>query len=274
MSKIIDNWKGSAKLKRVFIVIGVFMTLIIGVVSFFYIDSYQEQEKVKLAKILKESQESNSKKNISDFYINAFDGSSIDNFLTLLKEINISRIRLEQSGFSEYYYECDTLICNFNYKLKPGALFNVQDKKMWGLKYKATFSDDELSYTDIPSNLNNNILKDLFINESEILPPACSNVLNYLYSYNSSRSNENERIVIKSLPATSVASQENSFPQYKHSYSFMVGEFTLNYSDNSILMKAFLDRKPYRNYFLITGFNKLQDGNNIISLNGKFICKK
>ena len=274
MSKIIDNWKGSAKLKKVFIIIGVFITLVIGAVSYFYYGYYQDQEKIKSAKSLKIKQENNSKKSISDFYIKAFDGSSIDNFLILLKEINISRVRLEQSGFSEYYYQCDTLVCGFNYKLKPGALFNVQDKIMRRLKYKAAFSDDELSYAEIPSDLNNNFLKERFINESDISPPACSNVLNYLYSYNSSRSNEDERIVIKSLPATSVASQEDSFPGYKHSYGFMVSEVTLSYSDNSILMKAFFDRKPYRNYFLITGFNKSQDGNNIISLNGKFICKK
>lgn len=274
MSKIINNWKDSARLKKVLIGFGVFFILIIGVASYFYYGYHQEQEKIKLAKILKEKQEGNSKQSISDFYAKAFEGSSIDNFLILLNEINISRIRLEQSGFSEYYYQCDISACDFNYKLKSGALFNVQDKIMKKVRYKAAFSEDELSYTEIPSNLNHNTLKDHFINDGMISPPACSNVLNYLYSYNSSRSNESDRIIIKSLPATSVASQEDSFPGYKHSYGFMVGEFTVKYNDNAILMKAFFDRKPYVNYFLVTGFNKSQDGGNSISLNGKFICKK
>lgn len=274
MNEIINNWKDSVKIKKILIIVVTIIVIAVSICSYFYYSHNQEQKKIKIAKELKIKQEQTSKKSIHSFYEQAFEGGSIDRLIILLNEINRSRVNLERSGFTEYAYQCDKSTCNFNYKLRNGSLFTVQEKVVYKNNYKPSFSEKELSYEGVNSKLDGNTIKNKFYNEEKITPPSCSNVLNFIYSYNSLQDDENEKIIITSLPTTSVDSQENTYPDYQHSYGFMVGNISLTHSDNAFKMKMFWEKKPYKNYFLINDFQKTSETNNIILLNGKFICKK
>lgn len=274
MNEIINNWKDSVKIKRILIVAMVIIIVAVSLGSYLYYSHHQEQEKIKIAKELKIKQEQAGKKTIEDFYENAFEGGSIDKLVVLLNEINRSRVNIERSGFTEYAYQCNQSTCNFNYKLRQGALFSVQEKIFYKDRYKPSFSADELSYNEVLSKLDSNKIKNKFNNEEKITPPSCSNVLNFIYSYNSLQDDPNEKIIITSLPTSSVSSQEDTYPNYQYSYGFMVGNISLTHSDNAFKMKTFWERKPYKDYFLFDSFQKTSEINNIIQLNGKFICKK
>lgn len=272
MNKIIKNWRNPKKLKKILAVVGAVLVVIIGASAYFYYSNYQEQEKKRLVKQRQEQQERNNKKSITDFYVQAFSGASIDQFVNLLKEINLSRIRLEQSGFNETQYNCNASTCDFYYQLRPDAIFNVQSKMMFNQYYEPSFSASELSYSGIDSNMKKNKILELFDDNQEIKAPLCSDMLNFFYSYNSSQ--KSNGIVLKSLPMNRVESQEKSYPTYQHSLGLMIGEIAITQSsDSPLIMQAFWDKKPYRDYFLISEVSK-QGTNSSISVTGKFICKK
>lgn len=274
MNKFIDNWKNSGKIKNIAIGVSSVFVIIIGVCSYFYYSHYTEQEELRLTKERKETQERNAKKSITDFYTKAFEGANVNQLVKVLNEINLSRISLQESGFKEDYYQCNLSECEFKYILKNNAIFNTQKKIFFKKFYEPIFSDRELSYSNVESYLNKNSISELFENNKEIKLATCGDVLNYIYSYNSSRKNINDRITLTSLPENSVASQENSYPGYKHSYGFMMGKFTINYSDNPLVMKSFWFEKPFQQSFLITNLTKIKDSKNMVNLEGKFICKK
>lgn len=274
MNKFIDNWKNSGKTKQIIAIVSVSLTVAIGSCSYFYYSNYKEQEEIKLAKELKENQIKNAKKAITNYYEKAFEGASINQLVKVLGEINISRIPLLETGFNEDYYQCDINNCDFNYILRNNSIFNSQEKIFFGKHYKPIFSDRELSYSGVESELNNNTLSKFFQEDKEIKLVNCNDMLNYIYSYNSSKNSANDKITLTSLPENSVASQESSYPDYKHSYGFMVGKFTITQTDNPLMMKIFWQGKPFQNSFLITNLTKIKNTPKTVILEGKFICKK
>lgn len=274
MNKFIDNWKSSGKIKNIVIGVSIILIIIIGICAYFYYSHYTEQEEIRLAKDRKEKQIKNAQNAITDFYTKAFEGANITQLIKVLSEINISRIPLQETGFNEDYYNCNPNECDFKYVLKDNAIFNSQNKIFFEKSYEPIFSDKELSYTNVGSFMNQNSLSELFNQDKEINLVSCSDLLNYIYSYNSSKKQVNDKIIITSLPENSVASQESSYPEYRHSYGFMVGQFTVNHSDNPFIMETFWLGKPFQKSFLITGLTKMQNTKNMVTLEGKFICKK
>lgn len=274
MNNILADWKSSENTRKYLIIALVIFLIFSGFGIYLYYSHLQEQTKVKEEKERKLKQEQNSKNAITEFYTKAFEGASIVNYFSFLKESEKSRIPLLWSGFNEVQYQCNTSSCEFDYNLMPGAIFSTQKKFFFGKEYEPSFSEDNLVYSEVESNLIGNLLLDKMNNNESITAPNCSDMLNFIYSYNSSKRIKSEFININRLPVSSISSQEDSYPDYIHNYELLVGEFTVTNSNNYVEAQDFWLKKPYKDYFIITEVTKEKNNTNNLSIKGNLICKK
>ncbi|EBX3080625.1 hypothetical protein DSM69_09460 [Salmonella enterica subsp. enterica serovar Agama] len=101
----------------------------------------------------------------------------------------------------------------------------------------------------------------------------CSNLLNYLYGYNSVME-QSDRVKVSKLPYSSVANAEQQFPAYRDSYGLLTGEFEVHVPDGFSDVHLFSERNPYKDLFIVQHIEKsVKTGTDII-LKGVFVCKK
>lgn len=206
--------------------------------------------------------------NIHSFYETAFSGMDVAEFLDLYQEILRSRYPLELTGYQEVSFGCDNGNCHFSYKPKADAIFNVQEKLFRGEKYVATFAPDTADYQNIPAGSKESPMLTSFRNHEKINLPTCSDVLNYLYSYNSLSA---QPFKLDELPASSITADEESSPSNPDNQGLLTGKWSVTLEDNYFTVSAFWHSHLYADTFIIKSVEKKD---NTLNLSGNILCKK
>lgn len=208
---------------------------------------------------------------IHTFYTAALTGADIQGFLQLYGEILQSRQPIELSGFSEDSFSCTTGSCDFSYKAGENTVFSIQQKRFRGTDYPATFSQDSVDYTGIPSQMNSNPVLDAFNHrQRKITEPVCNDILNYFYSYNS-LADPGRRFTLTELPVSSVTSDEDALPGNPENLGLLVGKWSVSLPDSPLSVFSFWKDRPYAPAFI---FQSVTKKNNTIDISGTFLCKK
>ncbi|EAB2832366.1 hypothetical protein YS65_000739 [Salmonella enterica subsp. enterica] len=208
--------------------------------------------------------------NIHKFYTTALTGADARGFLSLYTEILNSRQPIELAGFREGSFSCSTESCSFSYLTGENTVFSVQDKMFRGESYAPSFSQESVDYTGIPSDMNSNPVLEAFNRQQKISEPACNDVLNYVYSYNS-LVEAGRRFTLKALPASSVSADEASLPGNPDNHGLLAGKWQVSLPDNYVSVFSFWQDRPYSSSFI---FQSVAGKQGILDISGTFLCKK
>lgn len=208
--------------------------------------------------------------NIHAFYTTALTGADARGFLALYTEILQSRQPIALAGFREDNFSCTTDTCSFSYQTGENTVFSVQDKWFRDVSYAPSFSQDSVDYTGIPSGMNSNPVLEAFNRQAEISEPACNDILNYVYSYNS-LVEAGRRFVLKELPASSVSADEGSLPGNPDNHGLLVGKWQVSLPDDYVSVFSFWQDRPYTSSFI---FQSVAGKQGNIDISGTFLCKK
>lgn len=264
-------WKDNRKsTKTLGVIILVIVLILVGSVSGWYYLVYipHKQHEEELQRKEKAIQAKISQ--VSNFYDTHLTGGSIEHLSILLSEMYKSRLKLSLSGYGEQSVDCTTTGCTFNYFIQNGHVFNLQDKDFWGRSFSGSFSEKEVSFTDIPSKLDSNILLEKYKATEGIAVPECSVMLNYIYSLNSSGIISG-KFEVTQPPASSVISVEKELNGRGKHYGLLFGSWMMETKDNSIphLISIF-NSQAFKDDFIIKNVNFKLD---VVSISGEFVCK-
>lgn len=208
--------------------------------------------------------------NIRNFYTAALSGTDVRGFLSLYTEILRSRQPLTLAGFREDNFNCTTDSCSFSYQTGENVVFSIQDMQFRNTSYVPSFSQNSVDYTGISSNMNSNPTLDAFERQQKIIEPACNDILNYIYSYNSLVDAE-RRFILTELPTSTVSADESALPGNPDNHGLLVGQWKVSLPDNYVSVFSFWQDKPYSTSFVFKSAVGKQ-GN--LDISGTFLCKK
>ncbi|EKC2495417.1 hypothetical protein OOO55_004563 [Salmonella enterica] len=207
---------------------------------------------------------------IHNFYTTALKGGDARAFLSLYTEILRSRQPIELAGFREDSFSCTPDSCSFSYLAGESTVFSVQDKHFRNESYAPSFSQESVDYTGIPSGMDSNPVLEAFNRQEKISEPACNDILNYVYSYNS-LVEAGQRFTLKVLPASSVSADEESLPGNPDNHGMLSGEWQVSLPDNYVSVHAFWENRPYSSSFI---FQSVAGKKGILDISGTLLCKK
>lgn len=273
MNRSLYNWlyRGSLSSRgRLVLLLGGTVVLLGAIVggAWYYVHSKaveKEEQERQAAAALAQKQA-----NIHDFYIQALTGTDAQGFLALYTEILRSRQPIEIAGFSESAFSCTTNNCDFSYLAESHTVFNVQDKWFRSVSYSPAFSQDSVDYTGIPSEMNGNPVLEAFNRREKISQPACNDVLNYVYSYNSLVDTA-RRFTLTALPTSSVSTDEDSLPGNPDNHGLLAGKWQVTLPDNYVSVFSFWQDRPYASSFI---FQSVAGKQGNLDISGTFLCKK
>lgn len=208
--------------------------------------------------------------NIHNFYTTALTGTDARGFLALYTEILHSRQPIALAGFREGSFSCSTDTCSFSYQAGENTVFSVQDKWFRDVSYAPSFSQDSVDYTGIPSGMNTNPVLKAFNRQEKISEPACNDILNYVYSYNS-LVDAGLRFTLKVLPASSVSADEGSLPGNPDNHGLLAGKWQVSLPDDYVSVFSFWQDRPYTSSFI---FQSVAGKQGNLDISGTFLCKK
>ncbi|EFT4510243.1 hypothetical protein H2549_003869 [Salmonella enterica subsp. enterica serovar Stanley] len=208
--------------------------------------------------------------NIYNFYTAALTGADARGFLSLYTEILRSRQPIALAGFRENSFSCTAESCSFSYQAGENTVFSVQDKVFRGESYAPSFSRESVDYTGIPSGMNTNPVLEAFNHQEKISEPACNDVLNYVYSYNS-LVEAGRRFILTELPSSSVSADEASLPGNPDNHGLLAGKWQVSLPDEYISVFSFWRNQPYASSFI---FQSVAGKQGILDISGTFLCKK
>lgn len=257
--------------KQSYLIFGVaviFLFVSVGGGGWYY---FQQQESEKEAARVQAEREHDKKiSSVSKYYKEILSGSSINNFIASLYEIDKSKIPLSLSGFTLDKYMCDVNKCTFSYSASGGGVFNVQELFFNGESYKANISENGLEYGVDPSPLAQDLLINSFNAREEIPVAECSELINYVYSFNSTMAGVKSKLKLLGYPQSSISKIENVLPEIKEKYSFLNVKWSVVLPDNALEMSSFLSRQAYKSSFLI---NKVEKKNSLeVEISGALLC--
>ncbi|WP_374447507.1 hypothetical protein [Providencia sp.] len=272
MKDILSGWRehGLLKSKSMFISIILMMIFIMISVGAYYI--YQKKIEEEKREYQKQQLVINEKKKISDFYTNQSHGYQFHDLINILEQIMVSRYAFTLSGYSEDMFNCDTNGCNFLYKLKPGAIFNVQEKTFFNENYDGTISSDSIEFSGLNISHTDGKIIENIINQINYNVPLCNDYINYIYAFNSSKHYVNDRITLVELPSSSVVNLEQKYPNFENSHNLLFSKFEMVLPENPLKIEKILERQPYINFYIFKSIEKL-DSNNI-KVTGVFTCTR
>lgn len=271
MKDILSGWRehGVMKNKRMIIMLSLIVFLIMssGLIYHFY------QKKVEADNLEKQRLQliANEKKKISDFYIKESNGYQYHDLLKILEQIMFSRYALTMSGFSEESFHCDTQDCHFLYKLRQGAVYNVQEKLFFNENYEGTISPDSIEFSNLSIKYNANESINKIISSGENTP-LCNDYINYVYAFNSTKKNQDDQITLIDLPSSSVTNLEEKYSDYIDSHNLLFASFEMIFDENPAKIKSILDRQPYINFYIFNSIEKFES--NKIKVTGVFTCTR
>ncbi len=264
-------WKNSRKPSKT---MGIVIALIILVLSggaagwyyLIYTPHKQHEEELKR----KEQAIQDNILQVASFYDSNLSGGSIDRLDLLLFEIYKSRTKLSLSGYDENSVNCTTSGCTFNYAIHQGHVFSLQNKEFWGSDFSGSFSEKEVSFSDIPSKLNSNVLLDKYKANEDVNVAECGRMLNYIYSLNSSGIIPGVFEIV-APPASSVIEIEKELGVRGRYYGLLFGSWKMETKDNSIShLISIFDGQAFRDDFLVKNI-EIKLGT--VSISGDFVCK-
>lgn len=270
MNKGLYFWKGQLTPgKKMGIIMGLILVIIVGSVAGWYYLLYIPHKKLEAEIKAKKEEVERQIKQVNDFYLDKLKGGSVERLTLLLTEVYKSRIMLNMTGYQEKAFTCKADACSFSYVTKPGSVFNVQKKMFWSDFYAGSFSDNQMSYSDVPSKLNDNKLLNNYKEKNAISVPECGNMLSYFYSFNSV-SNKNELFTITEQPSSSISSVEEKIRNSKKFYGLMFGAWTVTTVNDLPMIMSLFERQAYRDNLIIKNID-LSSG--VVNISGGFVCR-
>lgn len=270
MNKGLYFWKSKrVPSKMIGVVLIVLFLLIVGLGAGWYYFLYLPQKKMEAEIKAKNAAIERQIKEVNDFYLDKLKGGSVSEFTDLLTEIYKSRIMLRLTGYQENSFTCSPESCTFGYTLKPSVVFNVQKKMFWSNFFSGSFSDTEITYSDIPSKLSGNKIFSSYMAKENVAVPDCGEVLNYIYSYNSTHPSAGE-YTVTDPPSSSVSDVEDKVRSRKKYYGLMFGSWTLKTKNDLTKIMSQFDRQAYRDSLIVKSI-ELSSGD--INISGVFVCK-
>lgn len=262
--------KKSDSRKSLIIITGILLITLCATGTGFYISKVNNE---KLAAEMERKKIKSAQDGITSFYRKAFIGVDLNQLPGVMQEIERSRLPFSMVGFKETEYYCSNLSCRFIYELNDMFVFSVIDKIFFKTNYEGNFTERTLNFDNIMIKSGESQLLKSMNKGAKINTVKCSNILNYLYSYNSVMK-QSERVQVSKLPFSSVATAEQQFPSYRDSFGLMTGEFEVHVADSFSESYLFAEKNPYRDLFIIQNIEKsVKTGADII-LKGVFVCKK
>lgn len=267
------NWKNYiTKIQRQsYLIIGVLSFILLGIMAggtWYY---FQHQQSVRDAEKLQAEQELAKKvKSVNDYYLSILNGVSLSQFIEVFLEVNKSSIPLSISGFKLDNYLCDLSKCTFSYKSSSDKIFNVQELFVFNNEYKANISDIGLEYMVSPSPFTNGSLVEKFQSRMPISVAKCSELVNYIHSFNSMITDGKKRINLSGYPQSSINTIENILPDVKEKYGFLNVQWSVTLPDNIVEMSSFLGRQAYSESFLVNKVEKKKSSD--VEVSGILLC--
>ncbi|ELD4018707.1 hypothetical protein QI600_004594 [Salmonella enterica] len=273
MSRSLYNWLYrdtlSSRGRTAFLFGGVVVLVAVvggGIWYYFHAKAVEREEQERQDAVVLQQKRTN----IHNFYTAALTGADVRGFLALYTEILKSRQPIELTGFKEDNFSCTTDSCSFSYLTGDSTVFSVQNKWFRGTSYTPSFSQDSVDYTGIPSEMNSNPELGLFNRQANISEPACNDILNYIYSYNS-LVDAGRRFILKTLPTSSVSADEASLPGNPDNHGLLAGQWQVSLPDNYVSVFSFWQDRPYSSSFI---FQSVAGKKGILDISGTFLCKK
>ena len=237
-----------------------------GVWYYFHAKAMEKEEQARQAAAALQQKRTN----IHNFYTTALTGADARGFLALYAEILQSRQPITLAGFREDSFSCSKDDCSFSYQAGDNTVFSVQDKWFWGISYSPSFSQDSVDYTSIPSGMNSNPVLEAFNRQQKISEPACNDILNYVYSYNS-LVEVGRRFILTELPSSSVSTDEDSLPGNPDNHGLLAGKWLVSLPDDYVSVFSFWQDRPYTSSFI---FQSVSGKKGNLDISGTFLCKK
>lgn len=210
------------------------------------------------------------KKSIDDYYFRILNGAPLSQFVNSLLEINKSSIPLSLSGFNLDSYVCDLSKCTFSYKSLSGRIFNVQELSIFNNNFKANISDKGLEYMVSPSLLSNDSLIEKYKLRKPIAVAKCSELVNYVHSFNSMVADGKNKVNISGYPQSEISAVEHILPDVKNLYGFLNVQWTTILPDNIREISSFLGRQAYNESFLVNKVEKKKSSE--VEVSGTLLC--
>ena len=267
MKDIISGWRVHGLMKsRVFKIIFpiiLFFFILLSLTYYFYNKKLEREDIIKKQEILVAEE----RKKISNFYLEQFDGYQYDDVVLVMNEIMISSYPLVQGGFQLEKFACALHDCHFSYRLKQGAIFNMQEMNFFNNAYEGIISSDTLDFYDIKIRYTNESNKNKTLNA-----PNCNDYINYIYGYNSSKHDEHNKIIIIELPSSSVSSLEQKHTGFINSHNLLFAKIEMLTSNNPIELSLIFKAQPYLDSYTFKSVEQIDS--HMIKLTGVFACKK
>ncbi|EBF4234769.1 hypothetical protein I3F86_002208 [Salmonella enterica] len=263
--------KSDKSIKNVTVILSCFLVIAFCVTGAgFYIKKGNDEKKSAEAERQKIKRNQDS---ITSFYRKAFTGVDLNQLPGVIKEIERSRLPFSMIGFTETDYNCANGSCRFIYELNDMFVFSVIDKHFFNTAYEGSFTENTLNFDSVMIETGKSQLLNKMNSGSPVNSVNCSNILNYLYGYNSVVA-QPERVKVLKLPFSSVMATEQQLPSYRDSYRLMTGEFEVHVPDDFSGAYLFSENNPYKDLFIVQNIEKsVKTGANVI-LKGVFVCKK
>ncbi|EAA7201517.1 hypothetical protein GKP91_04290 [Salmonella enterica subsp. enterica serovar Java] len=262
--------KSSPGGNTIVIIVGFLIITLCAVGTGLYIKKVNDE---KLAANVERQKTKRTQDSITSFYRMAFSGVDLNQLPGVMLEIERSRLPFSMIGFTETEYYCSNATCRFIYNLNDMFVFSVIDKKFFNTNYKGSFTEKSLDFDNVriktgESRILMNMNKGASFNTEK-----CSNLLNYLYGYNSVMA-QPDRVKVSKLPFSSVAAAEQEFPLYRDSFGLMTGEFEVHVPEGLSDVYFFAGTNPYKDLFIVKSIEKTVKTGADVILKGVFICKK
>ncbi|EDT1338852.1 hypothetical protein CRC06_000412 [Salmonella enterica subsp. enterica serovar Enteritidis] len=273
MSRSLYNWLYRDTLSsrgRTVLLFGGVVALVVvvggGTWYYFHAKAVEKEEQARQAAAALQQKRTN----IRNFYTTALAGADSRGFLSLYTEILRSRQPIALTGFREDSFSCSADSCSFSYLAGENTVFSVQDKAFRGESYAPSFSQSSVDYTGIPSGMNSNPVLEVFNKQGKISEPACNDILNYVYSYNS-LVDTGRRFTLTELPVSSVSADEDALPGNPDNHGLLVGKWQVSLPDDYVSVHSFWQNRPYSSSFI---FQSVAGKQGILDISGTFLCKK
>lgn len=254
----------------IFIIVLLMVLVSGGLTGYYYYTKYKKAAELAKAKQQAAMQLQQKKDSIHSFYEAALKGADVAVFMQLYDEILRSRQPIVMAGFSEDNFSCSTDSCQFSYLANDNAVFSVQQKWFRQQSYSPSFSQNSMDFTAIPSALDHNALLEAFNQHQPISLVGCTDLLNYIYGYNSMVAAE-RRFTLTELPASSVIGTEDALVGNAENYGLLAGKWQLSLPDNYVSVASFWQQRPYSSSFI---FQSVAGKKGTLDINGTFLCKK
>ncbi|WP_407907735.1 pilus assembly protein [Escherichia coli] len=267
------NWKTylATIQKKSYLFIGVLVFLLFILLAGGTWSYLQHRGSVKDAERIAAEQARARKINeINAYYLGILAGAPLDKVVSIMLDINKGRMPLSLSGFNLENYKCDLVNCIFSFTNSGPSVFNVQELKVFGGQYKANISEKTLEYSVDTSPLKNEVLTNKFNAREKISVPGCSELVNYIHSFNSLIQEAKGKFMISGYPSSSISSVEGMLPEVKDQYGFLHMQWNVVLPDNLLEFTSFLSRQAYKESFVVNKIEKKKPYE--IEVTGNLLC--